>query len=42
MTKTILFCIIAPAFGASAVAVTLVAAMWVGQGLWGMFFMGGI
>lgn len=42
MIKTLVFCTLVPAMGALAVAGVLVAAMWVGQGLWGMFFMGGI
>jgi len=34
MHKTLAYCIIAPALGAVAVSITLLTAMYVGQGLW--------
>ena len=39
MTKTLLFCTVVPALGTLAVASVLVAAMWIGQGLWGLLWM---
>jgi len=43
MKHALVFCLVAPIFGALAVSGILVAGMWIGQGLWNaMFCLGGL